>query len=705
MDSSTKYIYLKAFILTLILSCNYFYVFAKSDIDSLKSEFLKSTHDSTRIQLLFQMGNRFLEGPSDSLIYYYQQALNTIESFFLQPREKLLQNDEKTIAVYQRFYFRALNEIGIEKFFLGQYNESLEYAFRALKIAEEIKDIGLISECCGAIGIVYKNQGKYSEALDYYQRALDLAIELQDTAWIAACYANAGNVYRRLGNFSKALNYLLQAYEVFEQSGEKRRMAIGLMNIGNLYEDQKDDSQALEYYNKALQISYETNDYKRIAECLLNIGNIHLERQNFAKARENYEQSLKIHQEQGFMHTLDDCYKNIGNAFEIEGNFAEAINYYHKALELGGKEDDKGTISEVQGRIAGIFILQNEFKKALESADKSLSIAEQTGDIQNMKNAYELLSKAYEGLNNTGAALDNYKKFTNLKDSLFSADKYRAIKEIEAKYELEKKEQQLELLTEKNQVQMLTLSQRNRMILTSLGLIILIVAIGYILIHNNRLKARNQAIELEQKLLRSQMNPHFIFNSLMAIQSFIYKNDPVQAGDFLAKFADLVRITLENSRVEFVLLENEIKMLQIYLELQALRFNNKFGYSIHVDENIDIRLIKVPPMLAQPLIENAIEHGLRHKTEDGFIKINYAKLNNDLRFSVEDNGIGREKARELENNRKHRAMATSITRERLILLSKRLRQTFELELIDLKDQNNLPHGTLVKFALPYQVVE
>ncbi len=699
---SSKYLIWCFFAMSLYFSSiSFLFGQTVNKTDSLRATLLLANDDTSRIKTLFELGNQFIDGPSDSLICYYKIALDIITKFYNQPEGQLSKADKNLILTYDKFHFRALNEIGIEKFFLGQYTESLEYANDALKIAEKIGDKGLISECCGAIGIVYKNQGNYPEALDYYDRALNLALEIQDTAWIAACYANTANVYRRLGNFSKALDYLLKAYKVFEQSGEKRRMAIGLMNIGNLYEDQKDNNTALEYYSRALQISYETNDYKRIAECLLNVGNIYLERKNYAVARKNYKQSLKIQQEQGFMFTLADCYENIGNSYEKEGHYEDAVNYYSKALELGEKEEDKSTLSEVDGNMARIFILKGEFIKGLEYANNSLKISKETGDLQMIKNAYELVSKAYEGLNNASAALENYKSYTRVQDSLFNADKYRAIKEVEAKYELEKKEHQLTLLTEKNHVQMLTLSRRNRLIITSLGLIFLLIIIGYILIRNNRLKTKNHAIELEQKLLRSQMNPHFIFNSLMAIQSFIYKNDPVQAGDFLAKFADLVRITLENSRVEFVLLENEIKMLNIYLELQALRFNNKFQHSIKFSQDIDPSVIKIPPMLAQPFIENAIEHGLRYKSETGFIEINYIYENNHLIFTVEDNGIGREKARTLEINKKYKAMATSITRERLELLSKRLKKNFKMELVDLIDGSGLPVGTQVKFEMPY----
>jgi tetratricopeptide (TPR) repeat protein len=677
---------------------------ANEQTDSLQKILQKATIDSVKIKILFELGNLYIDGPSDSLIYYYQLALEPILKFFNKPPETRNKEDEKVVLTYKQFHFRALNEIGIEKFYLGQYNESLNFAFAALKVAEEIKDEGLISECCGSIGIVYKNQGKYPEALEYYERALNLAIEIQDTAWIAACYANAGNVYRRLGNFTKALDYHLKAYQVFEKSGEERRMAIGLMNIGNLYEDQKDNNLALEYYSRALKMSYNTEDHKRIAECLLNIGNIYSGRGNYSIAREYYEKSLKIHNEQGFIYTLDDCYRSIGNSFETEGNSDKALEYFDKALELAEKEDDKSTLSEVNGSIASIYIRKKEFKKGYEFALNSLNIAKKSSDLNNIKNAFALLSEALEGLNDTKGSLEYFKQFSSIKDSLFNSEKYRSIKEIEAKYELEKKEQQLALLTEKNQVQLLIISRRNRVMIASGIAIILIILIGYILIRNSRLKSRHQAIELEQKLLRSQMNPHFIFNSLIAIQSYIYKKDPVQAGDFLAKFADLIRITLENSRSEFVLLEKEIRMLQYYLDLQSLRFEYKFDYTIKLDEAIDAQSVKVPPMLAQPFIENAIEHGLRLKQDDGLISIKYHKENTHLVFTVEDNGIGREKARELEISKQHKSMATSITRERLEILGKSHKQKFSLELTDLTDKSGTPCGTLVKFEMPFKDV-
>ncbi|MBN2174374.1 MAG: tetratricopeptide repeat protein [Bacteroidales bacterium] len=703
MNKRGKYCIGFAMLTAILISYPSFSLCSQSKSDSLKALLNQADHDTIRIRMLFEMGNLYIDGPSDSLVFYYKEALNLIDKFFAQPEDFIAKKGSKTIERYKRLNFRALLEIGIEKFFQGKYNESLENYFKALKIAQDINDIGLVSEVNGAIGIVYKNQGEYAQALEFYEQALSAAIELNDTSWIAACYANAGNVYRRLTNYSKALDYFLKALEVFEKEGESRRMAISYMNIGNLYEDQKDYNTALEYYSRALQLSYQTDDKKRIAECLANIGNIYSAQKAFNTARDFYRQSLEINIELGYEHTVDDCYKYIGSTYELEGLTDTALVNYRKAYEIALKENDKLILAEVLGSIANIFLMKKSYREAMENADKSLQIGLETGDPQNIKNAYLYLSEAWQGLNNPIKALEYFKLYSNIKDTIFSSDKYKAIKDLEMKYETEKKEQKLALLTEKNQVQVLKLSRRYRL-LWGIGILaVLIMLIIYLLFRQKELRSKHMAVELEQKLLRSQMNPHFIFNSLIAIQSFIYKKDPVQAGDYLAKFAELIRITLENSRSEFVLLEREIKMLEIYLELQCLRFDNKFNYQLEIDENIDASTMRIPPMLAQPFIENAIEHGLRYKDTKGNIKINYMKSNGILRLIVEDDGIGREKAAANSRNKKHASMATSITIERLEVLSKRFKQKLKLELTDLKNEEGMPCGTQVKFSMPYKI--
>jgi sensor histidine kinase YesM len=208
-------------------------------------------------------------------------------------------------------------------------------------------------------------------------------------------------------------------------------------------------------------------------------------------------------------------------------------------------------------------------------------------------------------------------------------------------------------------------------------------------------------MQLEQQLLRSQMNPHFIFNSLIAIESFIYRNEPKEAGKYLSGFARLMRLILENSREEFVPLEREVQTLEHYLRLQKLRYDDAFDYAIHVEENIDSSIIEIPPMLAQPFIENAIEHGLKGLDKKGHIRINFFLKNDDLVFEVLDNGVGFEKTKTLQGKGNgHRSLAIAITQDRLKNLNKKNRN-IKVMMEDIKDSANVVTGAKVTFVVPY----
>ena len=219
------------------------------------------------------------------------------------------------------------------------------------------------------------------------------------------------------------------------------------------------------------------------------------------------------------------------------------------------------------------------------------------------------------------------------------------------------------------------------------------------------LKKEFQTLELEHKLLRSQMNPHFIYNSLNAIQSFIIENNVKESTTYISNFADLMRLILENSRLEYVIIQKELDTLELYLKLQQLRFENEFEYFINVDEKIDKDEMKIPPMLAQPFIENAIEHGMRGKNIFGKLIIRFILKNNFIIFEVEDNGIGRVKAMQLRENRKihHKSLATQITQERIEILNRQNQGEIKFEIIDLKDKEGNACGTKVTFDIPCEL--
>jgi len=673
--------------------------------DSLRIVLSEAGTDTARVRLLIALGDCFLRGPSDSLLQYYKQAGQLTSDYFSQSEELMKAKPELT-RKYLNFEFRIQLETGTEYYFKSDYAKALEYYFRALQIAEKLENISHISEICGSIGILLKNQGEYTKALEYYSKALDLAYQLDDLSWIASCCSNIGNVYRKMWDYTRALDFYLKALKVFEENGEERRAAITYINIGDVYDEQNDIDKALNYYRKGLELSKKSNDKVNMSACFQNIGEVYSVWEMYDTARLYFKKSIDLNTELGYRHELDNCFTMIGITYEKESKYPKAIEYFEKSLELSQNESDKEGMAITLNNLARLHLKTGQTEIALGFAKRSMDLANQTGGKQMQKDASEMLSRIYERLGSTKKALKYFKVYSALKDSLFDSEKYKALAEMESKYKNEKNENELALLTEKNEIQKLIISKRNRFIL-ALGLfLILIIVIGYLTLRHSRLKSKHRNIELEQRLLRSQMNPHFVFNSLIAIQSYIYKSDPLNAGDYLAKFADLIRLILENSRSEFVTLEKEIKTLELYLDLQALRFGNKFTYHISIGNEINPENTMIPPMLTQPFVENAIEHGIIQQDKPGIINIDFNLYNqNKLIFRVKDNGIGRQKAAELKRKRqeKHRSLATSITKERLDIFGRRYREKYNMNINDIMGETGLPAGTEVTFAIPFKV--
>jgi len=238
------------------------------------------------------------------------------------------------------------------------------------------------------------------------------------------------------------------------------------------------------------------------------------------------------------------------------------------------------------------------------------------------------------------------------------------------------------------------------------GVIIIGFLIYFLIQKQNQLKnkqieeQKQRALASELQALRSQMNPHFIFNTLNSIQNFISKNESKDASIYLSKFAKLMRATLANTKRQRISLKDEIETLTLYLELEQLRLNNKFSYEILVDETIDTQYEQVPSMLIQPYVENAIWHGISHKEGNGIIRIQFLPENEHLlKCVVEDNGIGRENAIKLKQNTTSPSFGMNITKERVELLNSLNGNQLSVKINDLKI-NNQPAGTRVELYVP-----
>lgn len=247
-------------------------------------------------------------------------------------------------------------------------------------------------------------------------------------------------------------------------------------------------------------------------------------------------------------------------------------------------------------------------------------------------------------------------------------------------------------------------------LLFCIGLLIVILMIfGFIILRNKRLQKRNklekELIQHMQKAVNQQMNPHFIFNTLNSIQYFLLNNDKISSSKYISKFSQLMRITLDNSQTTLISLITEIEAIKLYLELEQIRYKNKFIFELIIDPEIDIELILIPPLIIQPHIENAIWHGFMHIEDEqkGNLKVQFNYDNNNVKCILEDNGIGRKRAEEIKNLNKpeHKSLGTKITKSRIDIINQMFNCKIEIKYIDLYNTDEIPAGTRVEIIFPY----
>jgi two-component sensor histidine kinase len=214
---------------------------------------------------------------------------------------------------------------------------------------------------------------------------------------------------------------------------------------------------------------------------------------------------------------------------------------------------------------------------------------------------------------------------------------------------------------------------------------------------------QQQIAESEMKALRAQMNPHFIFNSLNSIQKYILKNEHFEASQYLTKFSRLIRLILDHSNQNNILLSSELDLLKLYVEMESLRFDDKFAYHFHVDQNLNIETCEIPSMLIQPYVENAIWHGLLHKEERGTLSLNFVKKGkNWLEVTIEDDGVGRDQSAVLRSKQilQKKSYGMQITENRIAVINRTQNINATCKIIDLKNEAGRASGTKVVLHIP-----
>lgn len=598
------------------------------------------------------------------------------------------------------------NGLGIVNYYKGDLRLSIEYYKKAIEIEKELGGEGIKTGYLN-IGNSYGELGEYDEAVKYYEEALQIYIDNNDSVGMSGCYNNIGTLYNDQGNYPLALKYYNKSLTINKDLGDSLEMAKSFNNIGIIYKDRNDFDNAINYYKKSLSISKSNNNQKAIAQTTMNIGIVYTNKKDYQKAIPILKEALIIFKKIHNKKLTSSCLNNLGDAYLELKEYNTALNYYTEAKIIN--EEIGFQLSECNSLlgIATVFTKQGNYNDALGYALRSKKISEDLGLLTFQRDVYYLLSEIYNHNKNYKKAFESHKYFKVLSDSIFNKENIEKLAQIEYenKYQQElKNASNRELkLTEKVKITSSDLQKSQRNLLYGIITFLLVALvlggiIFYLRIRN--IRSENKNIMIEQKLLRSQMTPHFIFNALSVLQGIILNREDKKAISYLSKFSKLLRIILENSRDKWVILNKELEALENYIELQNIEVKSPYRYHIFVESSIDRDLFKIPPMLIQPFVENAIEHGFQNKiiNKEITIALTY-NINNELICTITDNGVGIKSQKNIEHNHK-KSLSTTITSERLDILSKESKIKGSIKIEDREKYNE--KGTIVTLIIPHK---
>ncbi len=551
-------------------------------------------------------------------------------------------------------------------FYTGDYTKSSEEATLAMEKAKNSGETKVLARTLLFLGKYSLRTGFYKESLDHFAGSIALSTKNNLKGIIPKAYEGESSVYYSLHdykNYQKALQSMID-----EAFAEKDSLYVekGYSRLGTLFTDStiqnRNFRMADSLLRSANKISLIRKDTSITAFTFANLGWNFYTVKMYDSSLAYYNKSLKYSLPGRQYSTSANSYGNIGTIYRDLGYPDKAVAYYLKAIELAKKVNHWYSLSWIYHDMSDMYLMSHDTSEAFKS--------------------YVL-----------------YKKFD---DSLKVKESSQGLANARIRYEAD---------SHNKEVQLLSLKLKNNRLLNYgfAVFIILTFAIGLLLLRGSKLKAKRRISEMNRKIseitqanLRQQMNPHFIFNTLNSIQYYMYQHDKLATNNYLTKFSNLMRKVLENSQHTSVPLRDELNALNLYLELESIRFKDKFDYEINVDEEIDTIMYKVPAMLIQPYVENSISHGLMPKCDRGFVKIDIKLEKDYLICTIEDNGIGRaaSQGNKSKQERNHNSLGTQIVSSRLDLVNTLYGTSLKTIYTDLKKEDGEPAGTRVEIHIP-----
>lgn len=608
----------------------------------------------------------------DSLIHAAPNTYQELDSILRSKRsDTIFMRYFNNAAAHKNFYAGqayALNQLGRKYRDISQFQKAISLHKSALETAIKGDNLEFRVYSLNMLGVIYRRNDAIKIALDYHQEALELAETEKNPSEgikrsINVSLNSIGNLYLTLKQYDIAIAQFKRSMELEKELGNKLGLAINHQNIGEGLEQKGELEEALHHYRTSLDYNNEINNNRGRILCKNSIAQIYIKQNKAGEALDILEPNLLAAEGIGDMHIIASININLGRALMELQDYNRSEQHLNRGLELAQKHQLPSTISLAYTYLSKLETYREDFEKAL----------------------------LY------------YQKAEDLNEEINSEVNRRYVNDLIIKFETEKKNNQIASLASENELINLKLKRKtNTLIIGALGMALLTFLL-YILYRQKELKHEKKVLTLEQSMLRSQMNPHFLFNSLNSIKLYIINNEKKNAVHYLNKFSKLVRKILEASSLKEISLFDELETIALYMNIENIRFSDEINFTIKIAEDLDPHNIKIPSLILQPFLENALWHGLSSKEGEKNIDLVVSRENDKFtKISITDNGVGRKASERIKESKvlKRKSIGIDITKERLANYSKDFENSFQVEIIDLYGPTKESLGTKVVLHIP-----
>jgi hypothetical protein len=551
------------------------------------------------------------------------------------------------------------------------------------------------------------SENDIKQAFHYYERVSMLSDSLNFTYGKSIALINLALLFSTTGNYEASNSAYFKAIDFAESCGALRAKSVSLNNIADNFNSLNNFEKCREYTLKALELNTHLKAWRGVAINYELLHQCDMKQKLYKNARLQLLKGMPFALQTNESYILSPYYLGFGKLHAVNGEFDSARFYFNKALLEANEENDLRNVYN-------IYIAETEYLKKYSGQEKialldsAYSIAKKTSYLKGVVHSAELLSHAYDNINDD-SSIAYYRIFRAANDSMFSVNNRRNVTIRESDWMIKRKEIENAHLQQLSQIQKKELVVKNALVFALLLLLLLMIAVAMVVYSNIESKKKREESFLKQKIaetkmqsLRAQMNPHFIFNCLNSIENFIMRNEKSAASNYLNKFSSLVRIILLSSRSELVPFIKDLEAIQLYVELEQLRFNNKFSYKTNIDSELLNGEYNVPSLLIQPYIENAILHGLSQSEAENLELSLSAVLEGEyIVYTIQDNGIGRLQSDiyKKANSSYYKSLGLEVTKERIDLFNHQYDAESKVEITDLYNEKNEASGTMVKLKI------